>query len=124
MCAAGRGDRDGDARNGCEADILTDRAHCGRCARACSAGSACAAGACAGDDWVRLAGEVTRVLDIAVAPGGDVLVVGTFTCICMIIACRIKSCRYMTFEFFERLLDFIIKSIIVSFKKYLQRPVI
>jgi hypothetical protein len=44
-CAAGRGDCDGAAANGCEAD-LASAASCGACGNACAAGSVCTAGAC------------------------------------------------------------------------------
>jgi hypothetical protein len=36
VCAAGRGDCDGDASNGCEADLMTSAQHCGDCAVACA----------------------------------------------------------------------------------------
>jgi hypothetical protein len=48
-CAAGFGDCDGNAANGCEANLATSPAHCGGCGSACNAtnGTAsCAAGAC------------------------------------------------------------------------------
>ncbi len=45
-CAAGWGDCDGVASNGCEARLAIDGAHCGACGRRCAAGSVCAAGAC------------------------------------------------------------------------------
>jgi Stigma-specific protein, Stig1 len=49
-CAAGWGDCDGVASNGCEADLRIDVRHCGACPRACVGGpntvSACADGAC------------------------------------------------------------------------------
>ena len=34
-CSCGRGDRDGNAVNGCEADLLTSTANCGRCGNSC-----------------------------------------------------------------------------------------
>jgi hypothetical protein len=34
-CTAGRADCDNDGQNGCETDLMTDPAHCGRCDRAC-----------------------------------------------------------------------------------------
>jgi hypothetical protein len=37
VCAAGSGDCDGSAANGCEIDLLRDPDHCGTCAHACSA---------------------------------------------------------------------------------------
>jgi len=41
-CTAGSDDCDGDPSNGCETDLQRDPAHCGACARACSApGCAC-----------------------------------------------------------------------------------
>jgi hypothetical protein len=36
QCTGARRDCDGDARNGCEVDTLTDRLHCGQCGRAVS----------------------------------------------------------------------------------------
>lgn len=44
-CDAGRGDCDGSASNGCEAD-LASVTHCGACGNACGAGQACTAGVC------------------------------------------------------------------------------
>ena len=49
-CAAGRGDCDGDAANGCERDLAADPARCGRCDVTCGAAhasAACEAGVCA-----------------------------------------------------------------------------
>ncbi len=49
-CAAGFGDCDGTAANGCETNTQTSAANCGACGRACAlpnATSTCAAGACA-----------------------------------------------------------------------------
>ncbi|MFO0650095.1 MAG: MopE-related protein [Polyangiales bacterium] len=46
-CAAGRADCDGDALNGCEVDLASDRANCGRCGNRCAVASdACVAGSC------------------------------------------------------------------------------
>ena len=45
-CAAGFGDCDGMAPNGCETDTRVAELHCGTCGRACIAGQACVAGAC------------------------------------------------------------------------------
>jgi len=49
-CAAGFADCDGDAGNGCETDLATSAAHCGRCGNACPAApnatATCAAAAC------------------------------------------------------------------------------
>ena len=44
-CNAGFGDCDGNAANGCEANLAT-AASCGRCGNACASGLSCAAGAC------------------------------------------------------------------------------
>jgi len=46
VCAAGRGDCDGDRANGCETDTLQSPAHCGACRVACGAGLVCAGGRC------------------------------------------------------------------------------
>ncbi|MBI5515938.1 MAG: hypothetical protein HY909_19305 [Deltaproteobacteria bacterium] len=45
-CATGRGDCDGVLANGCESDLRTTSAHCGRCANPCPAGGSCRDGAC------------------------------------------------------------------------------
>ncbi len=46
-CAAGRGDCDGDAVNGCETDLQNDRAHCGACGSRCPVASdGCVSGSC------------------------------------------------------------------------------
>jgi hypothetical protein len=51
-CAAGFADCDGSAANGCEVNLNTDLAHCGRCRNACSRNNiptaACNAGVCGG----------------------------------------------------------------------------
>lgn len=51
VCAPGFADCDGDAANGCEADLRANTSHCGRCDGACAVGvnasSTCAAGTCA-----------------------------------------------------------------------------
>ena len=46
-CNAGFGNCDMNDANGCEADLASNRAHCGRCGMACAAGQDCVAGACA-----------------------------------------------------------------------------
>ncbi len=46
-CDAPRTDCDGDAANGCEADLASDAAHCGSCETACAPGRACRLGVCA-----------------------------------------------------------------------------
>ncbi len=50
VCAAGFDDCDGDPSNGCETSLLTSRAHCGQCRRACenrpNAEATCSAGSC------------------------------------------------------------------------------
>ena len=58
-CAAGFGDCDGDASNGCEVDLRVTPSHCGACGNACSSG-VCAASACQAprcDDGVRNGSE-------------------------------------------------------------------
>ena len=45
-CAAGFGDCDGDASNGCEASLGDDNANCGMCGNACGGGTVCAGGVC------------------------------------------------------------------------------
>ncbi|MEZ4394039.1 MAG: hypothetical protein R3A48_23440 [Polyangiales bacterium] len=50
MCAAGRGDCDGNSGNGCETDLATAASHCGACGNACAlpnATASCAGGRCA-----------------------------------------------------------------------------
>jgi hypothetical protein len=46
-CAAGFGNCDGNANNGCEVALATSATHCGICGRACVGGASCVAGACA-----------------------------------------------------------------------------
>lgn len=46
VCATGMGDCDADATNGCETDLRTTPAHCGRCERACGGGAVCQASEC------------------------------------------------------------------------------
>ncbi len=46
-CAAGFGNCDGDANNGCEVATTTSVTHCGTCSTACSATQRCTAGRCA-----------------------------------------------------------------------------
>jgi len=50
-CAAGFGDCDGDAANGCETDTRSAVAHCGRCSNACASGGACVDAACVRGCW-------------------------------------------------------------------------
>ncbi len=45
-CAAGYGDCDGDASNGCETNLGTDNANCGKCGDACGGGTVCGGGVC------------------------------------------------------------------------------
>lgn len=47
VCARGAADCDLVGDNGCEVDLATDRAHCGRCGQACVATDSCRAGVCA-----------------------------------------------------------------------------
>jgi hypothetical protein len=47
-CAAGFGDCNGSAADGCEVSLLSSAANCGACGTACSAGQSCASGTCAG----------------------------------------------------------------------------
>ena len=48
MCACDEGwaDCDNDQSDGCEIELASDPAHCGRCARACAGGAACVDGFC------------------------------------------------------------------------------
>jgi hypothetical protein len=75
-CAAGFGDCDGVAANGCETPTTTSLAHCGACGRACNAPanatSACVASACVVtcDPGYTLSGAVcVRTPPAAVSPG-------------------------------------------------------
>ncbi len=45
-CAAGWGDCDGVASNGCEVDLTSTATHCNACGTACAAGRVCLGGAC------------------------------------------------------------------------------
>jgi len=49
-CKPGFGDCDLDPANGCEANVDTDAAHCGKQCKACGAGETCVAGACKAGD--------------------------------------------------------------------------
>ncbi len=46
-CNTGFADCNGVAADGCEVDVRTSNAHCGRCASVCAAGTACSSGSCA-----------------------------------------------------------------------------
>jgi hypothetical protein len=46
-CAEGFADCDGNASNGCEVNLLTSAANCGRCGNACAVANRCDNGACA-----------------------------------------------------------------------------
>ncbi len=46
LCAAGRGDCDGNPANGCETDTATSASHCGACGAPCAAGRYCVGSAC------------------------------------------------------------------------------
>jgi hypothetical protein len=48
-CLTGFADCDGVASNGCEVNLATTNAHCGRCGNACPASWTCVAGGCEGD---------------------------------------------------------------------------
>jgi hypothetical protein len=47
-CPPGKGDCDGDLRNGCETDLLVNARHCGACGNQCNtaAGQPCVSGKC------------------------------------------------------------------------------
>ncbi len=45
-CAAGFGDCDGDASNGCETNLGNDNANCGKCGNVCGGGTVCGGGVC------------------------------------------------------------------------------
>ncbi len=45
-CAPGLADCDGDASNGCEVMLTTNREHCGACGRRCAPSDACVSGVC------------------------------------------------------------------------------
>jgi hypothetical protein len=46
VCATGFGDCDGEFATGCEIDLESDPAHCGRCSARCGLGGVCTAAAC------------------------------------------------------------------------------
>jgi hypothetical protein len=45
-CLTGRGDCDANLANGCETNLASSNAHCGRCGSPCGAGQTCTDGAC------------------------------------------------------------------------------
>jgi hypothetical protein len=45
-CSKGRGDCDGDIKNGCEVDLMEDNDNCGSCGNACSMLETCVLGSC------------------------------------------------------------------------------
>lgn len=75
-CRTGFGDCDGDASNGCETDVRTSTAHCGRCGRACTGGAACIGGVCPRDRWAFTFGgaNADALTDVAVGADGSVYV--------------------------------------------------
>ena len=105
-CAAGYGDCDGVATNGCEVDTLHDTAHCGGCATACAprdhATVSCAAGACAfacADGFADCDGDPSNGCEVAL--GTDAAHCGTCanrcvvahgTAACTAGACAVAAC--------------------------------
>jgi hypothetical protein len=81
VCTVGRGECDGNAANGCEVDLRTNRAHCGACGRACAGTAACVDGVCAGDAWVRSTGSTLddRATRVTSDAASNVYVVGAFS---------------------------------------------
>ena len=106
-CAMGFGDCDGDASNGCEADLRVTVAHCGTCATACSfaqATAACAASACGiaacstgfGDcDAMRVTGcETDTRVTVAHCGGcGRACVTPNATPVCAASVCAVGTCN-------------------------------
>jgi hypothetical protein len=87
-CAAGFGDCDGLAANGCEANTRTDNAHCGSCPNACGGSSVCAAGACA----VTCQAGQTNCSGSCVALGSDPLHCGNCLTLCPVRANAAAYC--------------------------------
>ena len=76
-CAAGFGDCDGDANNGCETSTRASNAHCGACGRPCATGSSCVAGSCAATPVTPAQLTVGRMgAGVVRYPDGRVLVIG------------------------------------------------
>ena len=76
VCEQGRASCDGDPANGCEADLVRDGAHCGRCGRACALGATCVDGqCCAGGRCTPpltsdgIDGAFAPTADVTLAPG-------------------------------------------------------
>jgi hypothetical protein len=68
-CMAGSADCDGDANNGCEADLAVDGRHCGACNRACGDGMACQNRLCTAFPSTGVNGAFAPTANTVLAPG-------------------------------------------------------
>ncbi len=70
-CPAGTASCDGNAANGCEADLSANAAHCGACGAACAGGSICVDGRCCAGAACEGAALVSDGHEGAFAPAAD-----------------------------------------------------
>ncbi len=73
-CNAPYANCDGSTANGCEANVLTNPAHCGQCGNACAPGEACVNGACGGFQF-----QLTQQIDGMTVTCSSVVNTGTYT---------------------------------------------
>jgi hypothetical protein len=99
VCMSGRGDCDGDPRNGCETDTLQNLMHCGACRAPCGAGQVCAGGRCqscaAGTADCNGDNTCETNLDLVTSCGacGRACVIPNATPSCAARTCRIAACN-------------------------------
>jgi hypothetical protein len=95
-CAAGYGNCDGLAANGCETNLQTSSLHCSACGAACAAGFLCGAGVC-----TRSCAPLTNCSDVCVDPQTNVSNCGACGAACSLAnatpacaagACAIAAC--------------------------------
>jgi hypothetical protein len=87
-CAAGFGDCDGNAGNGCETDLDTSTSHCGACGRGCSPSLVCNGGTCACPAGQSLCGDVCASLGARCTTGRECAPNGVWSCNLDRVSCR------------------------------------